>query len=1586
MDEFLKNLPRRMRRDALRTLRGRILRTELYALDSSERQGRPYTVTEYLHGVNSLPVGTPLPDKPDAWQEKVFFPHALGQRVTQWERGDDPMTQFSFTENYDPYGQPRIQTQIACPRGWRTLDDAPEEPYLATCSQTVYAVPTDSIVYIHDRVARTTAWEIENTEQKRLLDIKNKASEAISLKIIGQVLNFYDGMAFDGLDSCQVGKYGALVRSETLVLTDEILYEVYKSGPEILDPPEIPPYLAPDGPPQWPDEYPEEFQNRLLPLAGYTYHSGNGNSPYANGYFAVTERRRYDFHDGGESSHGLLLATLDPLANETTIEYRKDDQNLFDILPKKVTYPAGLTTQAEYDYRVLQPRLVTDPNGNRTAYGFTPLGLLRQTAVMGKENEAVGDWLAETEEVPEYEPSAILNYDFLAFAEREQPISVHSIRREHHVNESDVSPPERDQTLETVEYSDGFGRLLQTRTQAEDIIFGDPAFGNDVLPSDQNDNEGTMVPVIGRQRGYDHPPNVVVSGWQRYDNKGQVVEKYEPFYDVGWDYDPPCDDKMGQKVVMFYDPRGQVIRTVNPDGSEQRVIFGVPLDLSNPDSYTPIPWEFYTYNANDNAGRTHPSESDAYAHCHDTPASAMVDALGRTIETVERNRTRQPGGSWSPIEEYRTRSIYDIRDNLLKVKDALERLAFQHIYDLADNPLRVDSIDAGVRRTILDAAGNEIERRDSKGALVLQAYDVLSRPIRLWARDETEQSVTLREKIIYGDCTELDAPQDPKADNLLGKPYKHYDEAGLLIFEKYDFKGNLEEKIRKVISDQAIANGWVADWDSPSAEADLDSTAYKTTTYYDALNRPKKIRYPENSTEGHHRAMLKPFYNRAGALKSVMLDGDPYVTRIAYNAKGQRTLISYGNGVMTRYAYDEETFRLRRLRSERYLTTDSITYQPQGKVLQEFHYVYDLAGNILTINDRAPGCGLPGNLDKLNRTFIYDPIYRLVSAGGREYERPPAIPPWADTPTPQDPTKTRSYTRDYQYDAAGNLRELKHGAHGNGNSFRRVLETLPENNRLDTVSIGQKTYSYQYDDNGNLTQENTERHFGWDHADRLKAFKNQSEASDHASVEALYVYGSDGMRIKKWVCKNGTRSESTVYIDGIFEHHCWKENGHQKQNNHLHIMDNQQRIALVRCGPAYPKDAGPPIQYQLGNHLGSSNLVIGEDGVWSNREEYTPYGETSFGSFAKKRYRFIGRRRDEESGLNYHSARYYAPWLCRWMSCDPAGIKGGINLFAYSHNDPVNYFDVTGKNDMGAYAKCLEDPWPCRYDPVFCDDFSGLCSKLQNLNYFEYYPPKTESGPTIYENPWNDPIGDLATEKALLSEGKVIAEMHLQNLQALISSPFAGTNYLLRRIIWGQPADRKTFLLESKLIQLDRAAGDLLLITASSKLRGQRNAPQSRYLMAFDAFIAPAAPSVRGQGSRSQLQEGAIILGFPIRPQLSVNAKWTGSKSANTLGYARGGLFRQLRQRFSGMKNANLFPGKNNPVVTPELARRYPEYANYIGEKLIEHHFSHSDIMYPLPESVHKGYSSFLHGTATDVSKQTNALFQNIPTRPGDNM
>ena len=92
----------------------------------------------------------------------------------------------------------------------------------------------------------------------------------------------------------------------------------------------------------------------------------------------------------------------------------------------------------------------------------------------------------------------------------------------------------------------------------------------------------------------------------------------------------------------------------------------------------------------------------------------------------------------------------------------------------------------------------------AKGPIILQAYDALGRPTHLWARDHDQQStLTLRQYLQYGDEISPGARRSGE-DNLLGKLYRHYDEAGLQSFHSYDFKGNLLQKSRRVIRDERL--------------------------------------------------------------------------------------------------------------------------------------------------------------------------------------------------------------------------------------------------------------------------------------------------------------------------------------------------------------------------------------------------------------------------------------------------------------------------------------------------------------------------------------------------------------------------------------------------------------------------------------------------------------------------------------------------------------------------------------------------------------------------------------------------------------
>ena len=144
-----------------------------------------------------------------------------------------------------------------------------------------------------------------------------------------------------------------------------------------------------------------------------------------------------------------------------------------------------------------------------------------------------------------------------------------------------------------------------------------------------------------------------------------------------------------------------------------------------------------------------------------------------------------------------------------------------------------------------------------------------------------------------------------------------------------------------------------------------------------------------------------------------------------------------------------------------------------------------------------------------------------------------------------------------------------------------------------------------------------------------------------------------------------------------------------QERESLHVMDDKQRIALVETQTIKEQspiaNLQPLIRYQLGNHLGSVSLELDENAAMITYEEYTPYGSTAYcagrsaAEVSLKRYRYTGKERDEETGLYYLGARYYARWLGRWASYDPAGLVDGLNGYVFVRNNPARLTDPGGQ-------------------------------------------------------------------------------------------------------------------------------------------------------------------------------------------------------------------------------------------------------------------------------------------------------------------
>jgi RHS repeat-associated protein len=225
-----------------------------------------------------------------------------------------------------------------------------------------------------------------------------------------------------------------------------------------------------------------------------------------------------------------------------------------------------------------------------------------------------------------------------------------------------------------------------------------------------------------------------------------------------------------------------------------------------------------------------------------------------------------------------------------------------------------------------------------------------------------------------------------------------------------------------------------------------------------------------------------------------------------------------------------------------------------------------------------------------------------------------------------------------------------------------------------------------YDGHGNLLRMPQLQAVQWDFKDQLRMSQRQSvDGSDasglqHQGERTWYVYDSGGQRVRKVTELAGKRVDQRITLAGFEVYQ--REGGSPLTRETLHVMDDRRRIALVETRT----DGGVSeqlVRYQLGNHLGSACLELDDQAQVITYEEYTPYGSSSYQgvrgqTVPAKRYRYTGRERDEESGLEYHGTRYYVPWLGRWMSADPIGVADGLDVYLYCKDNPVLLTDGMG--------------------------------------------------------------------------------------------------------------------------------------------------------------------------------------------------------------------------------------------------------------------------------------------------------------------
>jgi RHS repeat-associated protein len=1000
----------------------------------------------------------------------------------------------------------------------------------------------------------------------------------------------------------------------------------------------------------------------------------------------------------------------DPFGNTTTLIYEHD------LLTLEIRDPAGSTITAGQrdaagnivvrgnDLRVLKPFLLTDPNGNRSAASFDAHGRVTGTALMGKATENLGDSLAGfvadwTDATifaqladPLLDPHAVLAdattcvlYDSFAYARTRasaspSPSAVMTIVRETH--RSDLAAGVKTAVQHNLLYSDGFGRELQKKSRAE--------------PGPLQPNG----PVASRRW--------IASGWTIFNNKGKPVRQYEPFFTAGHEFER--DFKAGVSPIVFYDPLERPVATLRPNHTFEKVVFDpwrqatydvndtvTELPSADPDvgvfferlessEYLPT---WYEQRENGALGSAEKKAADRAAAHHDTPTIAHYDPLGRPFADAAHNGFDENGTAIQHL----TRRRLDIEGNEREVIDAESRTAMRYRHDLSGNRIHQSSIDGGERWILRDAAGKPLYEWDSLGRQRHTVYDELRRPAELRLRSGTGEITVTRS--VFGKTAALEAT------NRRGRVTHTHDGAGVVTHEEYDFKGNLTHSRRQL----AAAYRAEADWSGPVA---LETVSYATRSRFDALNRPTAIVTPDDTT-------IRPSYNIAGLLHRIAANvrGDSTATvlvdDVQYDARGQRTRLTHGNGVTTRFRYDDFTFRLTGIVTRRGAAfTDDCpdpAIAPCG--VQNLHYTYDPVGNIVAIGDAAqPTVFFDGVAVAAGAEYQYDPLYRLIAAKGREHRGMTGSPhaTWDDAGRtalshPHDHNALRVYTETYGYDRVGNILKIAHDAVGGQWTRLYDYEDISpfdaafRSNRLTRTRVGGAVVDqYGHDGNGSMTAMAHLQVMGWDYRDRLRRTARQAAVGGATPESTWYAYDAEGARVRKVTDRAAaagsepTRKTERIYLDGweVFRRYEADGTTIALERETLHISDEGSNLALLETRTR-GNDGSPSqlVRYQYTDHLGSVALELGANAEVLSYEEYYPYGSTSYqgvsaAGLPAKRHRYIGRERDEESGLAHHGLRYYAPWLGRWTQCDPLWLRDSTNVYAYALARPIVAKDPAG--------------------------------------------------------------------------------------------------------------------------------------------------------------------------------------------------------------------------------------------------------------------------------------------------------------------
>jgi RHS repeat-associated protein len=540
---------------------------------------------------------------------------------------------------------------------------------------------------------------------------------------------------------------------------------------------------------------------------------------------------------------------------------------------------------------------------------------------------------------------------------------------------------------------------------------------------------------------------------------------------------------------------------------------------------------------------------------------------------------------------------------------------------------------------------------DPNGNLTTYAYDFMNRLISAAQRVNDPDPRDLVTSYAYDTHGNLGSVTDAKSNQTI----YDYDDMGRVVFSDspdtgvtsyaYDQAGNLRYK--------------------------TDAKGVRVEYTYDDLNRVTAAIYPDPIDDigytydqgangnGHLTTMDDPSgiiafgYDARGRLvqKTSTINSINYPATYAYTPGGRVTSVTYPSGRVvtnTRNALGQISSVNATGIGD---LVSNLSYRPFGGPLGLTNgfggTVNNVAGecDCLTISnpgqprERTYGYDANRNLTSItgtntpwySQTFGYDQLNRLTSAAGRY----------------------GSIT--YTYDDVGN--RITRNTNGTVETYTYFAGT----NSLQAVTGGQNPRTFSYDANGNITGDGT-----------LTLIYDQNnqlvEVEQGANPLAEYVYNDLGQRVVKEAGAN-----TTVYhydLDGKLIAESLLDGTMTRE----YLYMGKVRVAMVDVA------GGNALYHFLNDRLGTPEILTDASGTVAWEAWYEPFGEAHIhpSSSVVNNIRLPGQYYDSETGFHYNYHRYYDPTMGRYLSADPIGLAGGMNLYPYVQGNAVNGIDPLG--------------------------------------------------------------------------------------------------------------------------------------------------------------------------------------------------------------------------------------------------------------------------------------------------------------------